>query len=382
MTKEKNETGAAERARSGAVAGLVGVGCNLLLFGMKLAVGTIANSIAVTADAFNNLSDAGSSLVTVVGFKMSGKPADREHPFGHGRIEYISGMIVAFAILLVGFELLTSSISKIFHPEEMQSSLTVILVLFASIVGKLMLGLYYRRVGKRIHSAALMAAMTDSISDMVATGAVVVSVVVHLTLHVNIDGIMGTLVAILIMVAGVKAVSETLSPLLGQAPDPEMVKQIREMVLHSEGVLGIHDMLVHNYGPEQYLASLHVEVSAEEDILQSHDRIDRIEREIYEKLGVRTVIHMDPVQMDSPRVTELRALTAQILNTIDPQLSFHDFRIVEGASHTNLIFDVLVPHHYPMNAAALTACFESELKKHDNSLYAVIIVDTCFTGEM
>ena len=370
------------RARAGAVAGLVGMGCNLLLFGAKLAVGAAAHSIAVTADAFNNLSDAGSSLVTMVGFKMSGKPADREHPFGHGRIEYISGLIVSFVILLVGFELLTSSVGKIFHPEALQSSAATVAVLLGSIAVKLGMGLYYRRVGKRIGSAALMAAMTDSVSDMAATAAVVVSVLVHLLLHVNIDGIIGTLVAILILIAGVKSASETLSPLLGQAPDPALVQKIRDMVLSSDGILGVHDLLVHNYGPDRYIASLHAEVPAEADILESHDRIDRIEREIEAQLGVRTVIHMDPVQTDSPRVTELHQLTAEVLRTIDPQLTFHDFRIVDGSSHTNLIFDVLVPHHYAMDASALTECIESELKKRDRRLYAVVTVDTCYTGEM
>ena len=370
------------RARAGAVAGLVGMGCNLLLFGAKLAVGAAAHSIAVTADAFNNLADAGSSLVTMVGFKMSGKPADREHPFGHGRIEYISGLIVSFVILLVGFELLTSSVGKIFHPEALQSSAATVAVLLGSIAVKLGMGLYYRRVGKRIGSAALMAAMTDSVSDMAATAAVVVSVLVHLLLHVNIDGIIGTLVAILILIAGVKSASETLSPLLGQAPDPALVQKIRDMVLSSDGILGVHDLLVHNYGPDRYIASLHAEVPAEADILESHDRIDRIEREIEAQLGVRTVIHMDPVQTDSPRVTELHQLTAEVLRTIDPQLTFHDFRIVDGSSHTNLIFDVLVPHHYAMDASALTECIESELKKRDRRLYAVVTVDTCYTGEM
>ena len=379
MTEEKNIQ---SRARAGSVAGLVGMGCNLLLFGVKLAVGTAAHSIAVTADAFNNLSDAGSSLVTMVGFKMSGKPADREHPFGHGRIEYISGLIVSFVILLVGFELLTSSIGKIIHPEALQGGAATVAVLLGSIAVKLGMGLYYRRVGKRIGSAALMAAMTDSVSDMIATAAVGVSVLVHLLLHVNIDGIIGTLVAILILIAGVKSVSATLSPLLGQAPDPALVQKIRDMVLSSDGILGVHDLLVHNYGPNRYLASLHAEVPADADILASHDRIDRIEREIEERLGVRTVIHMDPVQTDSPRVAELHRLTAEVLHTIDPQLTFHDFRIVDGPSHTNLIFDVLVPHHYAMDASALTECIESELKKRDRRLYAVVTVDTCYTGEM
>ena len=379
---KENQTTAGERARRGAIAGMVGIGCNILLFGAKLAVGTIANSIAITADAFNNLSDAGSSLVTLVGFRMSGKPADREHPFGHGRIEYISGLIVSFVILLVGFELLTSSVDKIRSPQEIVGSFPVILVLVLSILGKLGLGLYYRRVGKAIHSATLMAAMTDSISDTAATAAVAVSVAVSMIFHIRIDGVVGALVAIMIFIAGIRAAIDTLNPLLGQAPDPELVNALRDTVLESEGVLGIHDMLVHNYGPEQYLASLHAEVSAEDDILESHDRIDRIEREIYEKLGVRTVIHMDPVQTNSPTVNKLREWTAQALNQIDARLTFHDFRIVEGPSHTNVIFDVVVPHGFRMHTAELKAEIEHRLQEKQADLYAVITVDASFTGEL
>ena len=369
------------RERAGAIAGAVGMGCNVLLFAVKLLVGTAANSIAITADAFNNLSDAGSSLVTAVGFRMSGKPADREHPFGHGRIEYISGLIVAFAILLVGFELFTSSVKKIFHPDALQSGPAAIAVLLGSIAVKLFMGLFYRRVGRRIQSTALMAAMTDSISDMAATAAVVLSVAVHLIWGVNIDGIMGAIVAVLIFVAGIKTVSDTLSPLLGQAPDPALVRQIRDMVLSYDGILGIHDMLVHNYGPGRFLASLHAEVDANRTLTDTHELIDRIERDIHERLGVLTVIHMDPVQHDTPRVCELRALTEEVLRELDPRLSFHDFRIVDGATRTNVIFDVVVPYRFPMNEAELNEALNKAFRARDPQLCAVVTMDTSFTGD-
>ncbi|MDD6175432.1 MAG: cation diffusion facilitator family transporter [Firmicutes bacterium] len=370
------------RERCGAFAGLVGICCNLLLFAAKLIVGTVAKSIAITADAFNNLSDAGSSVVTVVGFKMSGKPADKEHPFGHGRIEYISGVVIAFVILMVGFELFTSSVSKIFAPEEMQSGTLAIVVLVLSMTVKLLMGLFYRSVGKQIGSTSLMAAMTDSISDVAATGGVLLSVVVFQLFHLNVDGYMGAVVAVFVFVAGIKTLKDTLGPLLGQAPDADLVRCIREKVLSYDGIIGVHDMLVHNYGPNRWLASLHAEVSAGEDILKSHDLIDTIERDLEHELNVHTVIHMDPVETDNERVTELREMVQRIIQGIDPQLSFHDFRIVDGPSHTNLIFDLLVPYGLLDKRKKLEEEIEQQIQAVDERYFAVMTVDTSFTGEV
>lgn len=369
------------RERCGAFAGVVGIFCNLLLFAAKLIVGTLAKSIAITADAFNNLSDAGSSVVTVVGFKMSGKPADKEHPFGHGRIEYIAGVVIAFVILMVGFELFTSSISKIFAPEEMQSGTAAIVVLVLSMTVKLLMGLFYRSVGKQIGSTSLMAAMTDSISDVAATGGVLLSVIVFQLFHLNVDGYMGAAVAVFVFIAGIKTLKDTLGPLLGQAPDADLVRSIREKVLSYEGVIGVHDMLVHNYGPNRWQASLHAEVSAGEDILKSHDLIDTIERDLECELNVHTVIHMDPVETDNERVTELREMVRGIIAGIDPRLSFHDFRIVDGPSHTNLIFDLLVPYGLYEKREGLEEEIERKVKAEDERYYAVMTVDTSFTGE-
>lgn len=370
-----------ERARSGAVAGAVGIGVNAVLFAAKLLVGQLTASIAITADAFNNLSDAGTSLVTAAAFRMSGKPADRKHPFGHGRVEYVAGLVVSFAIMLVGVELFMTSVEKIFHPQPMQSNWAALAVLVGSVIGKLLLGLYFRRVGKRIQSAALLAAMTDSISDCAATAAVAVAVVLHLLLDVHIDGIMGAAVAVLIFVAGVKTVGETLNPLLGQAPDPALTARVRQTVLSHDGILGVHDLMMHNYGPERYLASLHAEVSADGDMMQSHDLIDHIERELQEQLGVLTVIHMDPIQNNTPRVTELRAVTEQVLREIDPRLTCHDFRIVDGPDHTNLIFDVTMPFNFGACEEGLATRIQNEIHAKNARLFAVVTVENGYDEE-
>lgn len=370
------------RERCGAFAGVVGICCNLLLFAAKLIAGSIANSIAITADAFNNLSDAGSSLVTVVGFKMSGKPADKEHPFGHGRIEYISGVVIAFIILMVGFELFTSSVSKIFEPEDMQGGSAAIIILVISMAVKLFMGLFYRSIGRQIGSTSLMAAMTDSISDVAATGGVLLSVIVFQNFHLNVDGYMGAVVAVFVFIAGIKTLKETLGPLLGQAPDAELVHSIRDKVLSYDGIIGTHDMLVHNYGPNRWLVSLHAEVSASEDIMKSHDLIDQIERDMEREMNVHAVIHMDPVETDNERVAELREMVCGVVQEIDPRLSIHDFRIVDGPSHTNLIFDLLVPYGLYEKRAGVEEEIERKVKAIDERYFIVMTVDTSFTGEV
>ena len=382
MVREgESKNGEKVRSRYGVLAGAVGVCCNLILFAAKFAVGTLSGSIAITADAFNNLSDTGSSLVTLLGFHIVGKPADREHPFGHGRAEYVTGMVVAFLILLVGLQLFFDALDKILHPVETDSGLPAILVLAAAILGKLLMGLFYRAVGNRIDSASLKAAMTDSISDVAATSAVLLSVAVNGIFHLNIDGYVGALVAVLVFIAGIKALRDTLNPLLGQAPDPALVEQIKQVVLEHPGILGIHDLIVHNYGPGRMLASLHAEVPAEEDIIKSHDQIDLIERELEEKLHVHAVIHMDPVQVHNERVNKLRRELEQVMEEIDPSLTFHDFRIVEGITHTNLIFDVLVPFRYPMTNCELEEAITQKMKQKEPTYYCVITIDKGYSGE-
>lgn len=366
------------RAQYGALAGGVGIIVNVLLFGMKFFIGSFTNSIAITADAFNNLSDAGSSVVTLVGFHMSNKPADKEHPFGHGRIEYISGMVIAFLILLVGFQLFMNSVEKIFHPEEVQTNLWAVAVLIVSMAAKLLLGLFYRGIGKKIHSASLKAAMTDSISDVAATGAVLISVLIFLFSGFNADGIMGAIVAVIVFIAGIKALIETLNPLLGQAPDHKMVMAIKEKVLSYDGVLGLHDLIVHNYGPGHWLASLHVEVSADEDILKSHDLIDTIEHEVGEAMDISVVIHMDPIVTSDEQMSEVREQVAAIIREVDERLSFHDFRMVAGITHTNLIFDVLVPYNFSMSTTDIKTAIIAKIKNLSPSYYAVITIDKSY----
>ncbi len=366
------------RAQYGVFSGVVGILVNLILFAAKFVAGSLANSIAITADAFNNLSDAGSSVVTLVGFRMSSKPADKEHPFGHGRIEYISGLIVSFLILLVGFELFTSSVEKIIHPEEIQSSAWAIAVLIISIFGKLLLGLFYRRIGGKINSASLKASMTDSISDVCATAAVLISVVIFTLTSWNIDGVMGAIVAVFVFIAGIKACIETLNPLLGQAPDPHLVQRIKDGIMSYSGVLGFHDLIVHNYGPGHFLASVHVEVPAEADILQSHTLIDQIERELGESLDISIVIHMDPIVTNDERVDIAQKKVAAALRDIDAKLTFHDFRAVVCSDHMNVIFDVVVPFQYPIKDSVLKKMIVSHIRELYPEYCAVVTIDKSF----
>ena len=369
------------RTQYGVLASVFGILGNVVLFAGKLIAGMISGSIAVMADAFNNLSDAGSSLVTMIGFRMAGKPADREHPFGHGRIEYISGLVVSFVILMVGFELFSGAIEKIFSPSELNSSALTVGILIASVLGKLGMGLLFRVIGKKIQSPSLMATMTDCISDAISTTAVLVSILIGQQFGVNLDGWFGAAVAILVFVAGLKTLKSTMDPLLGQAPDAELVQELQKQVLLYDGILGVHDLMVHNYGPKQFLASLHAEVSVESDMRVCHDLIDRIEKEVGEKLGVRLVIHMDPIETENERVNECRRMVSRILRSIDPSLTMHDFRMVDGPSHTNLIFDVLVPFRVQEKREVLQQKIQEEVWKEDRRYFTVVTFDTSFIGE-
>ena len=380
-TALNNGMSAEKRVQAGVNAGIFGLCCNLLLFAIKIFAGGISGSIAIIADAFNNLSDAGSSIVTVIGFHIAKKPADREHPFGHGRAEYISGLIVSFLILLVGFELFSGAIEKIMNVSPITVNYVTIILLAISIAIKFLMAIVFRNIGKKIQSPSLMGAMTDSISDMIATGVVIVSVVIYLVWGVVLDGWLGAAVAIFVFIAGIKSLKTTVDPLLGQAPDPDFVDEIKESVLAYVGVFGIHDMLVHNYGANRVLVSLHVEVSAETDIRESHDLIDRIERDLAEKLGIMAVIHMDPIETTNEKVNELRAMSQQILKDIDPSLSLHDFRIVDGPNHTNLIYDVLVPHKVKIANCELCEMIEQETQKRNPKYSTVVTVDKSFIGE-
>lgn len=362
------------RERYGTLAAAVGILSNIFLCIIKGLIGLFSGSIAVTADAVNNLSDAGSSVITLLAFKIAGKPADEEHPYGHARMEYISGMAVSFIIILLGLELMGSSFEKILHPEEVGVSALTYLVLIVSIAVKLWQGMFNRNLGKRISSEALQATAADSLNDVFSTGAVLLSTLVYQFTAIPIDGWVGMLVAIFITVSGVKLIMETGSPLLGQAPDPQMVRELEEKITAYDGVIGIHDLQVHNYGPGRVFATVHAEVPANRDILVSHDIIDNIEREVGHEMNLNLVIHMDPVVTDDERLNQLHAQVQQIVAGIDSNLSMHDFRAVFGPTHTNLVFDVVVPPGFSLSDSELSRRIEQQVQTL-GSYFCVITVD-------
>ncbi|MBQ8280207.1 MAG: cation transporter [Roseburia sp.] len=323
--------------------GILGIVLNVMLFTGKFIAGLLSNSIAITADAVNNLSDAGSSFVTLIGFKLAGQKPDTEHPFGHGRMEYISGLVVAAAILLMGYELAKDSVSKIITPQETTFSWLVVGILVASICVKIYMFFYNNSVAKKIESPAMLATAKDCLSDSVATSVVLVSAVVSHFTDLKIDGYCGLLVAVLIFYAGYTAAKDTLNPLLGQKASEEFEKEIEDLVMAHEEICGVHDLFVHDYGPGRQIISLHAEVSAESDIMMIHDVIDNIENELRVKLGCDATIHMDPIVTNDEHVTEMKANMVRVIKGIDKRLSLHDFRMVDGPSHTNLIFDVVAP---------------------------------------
>ena len=360
------------RQSYGMLCGIVGVMFNVFLFIGKFLAGTISNSIAITADAFNNLSDAGSSIVTLLGFKMAGAKPDTEHPFGHGRIEYISGLVVAAAILLMGYELIRDSVGKILHPEETVFNALVAVILIASILVKLYMAYYNHNIGKKLDSAAMRAVATDSLSDMVATTAVLLaSVFTHFTGY-KIDGYCGLVVGLLVGYAGVDAARETLNPLLGQPPAHEFVEKIDEIVMSHPEVCGMHDLIVHDYGPGRKMISLHAEVPAEGNILELHDVIDNIENELRRKLGCEATIHMDPIVTSDEHVSETKSAVSSLIKAIDKDLSIHDFRMVVGETHTNLIFDILAPFGFRLGDEELLTEVLKEVREHFGENYYVV----------
>ena len=370
-----NRKDPAVRQAYGILCGAVGIFLNLCLFTGKFVAGTVSNSIAITADAFNNLSDAGSSVITLIGFRMAGQKPDPSHPFGHGRIEYISGLLVSVIILLMGAELLKSSVAKIMHPEEQLFSPMIIVILLASILVKCYMFLYNRQLGKKLESAAMAATATDSLSDCLATSAVLVSTLIAHFTGFAIDGWCGVLVGLFICYAGYSAAKDTVSPLLGQAPDREFVRQINDIVMAHENVLGIHDLIVHNYGPGRVLISLHAEVPADGNFLALHDMIDTIEHELRDTLNCHAVIHMDPICVGDEETTRLKALVNGYLQEISGRLTMHDFRIVTGPTHTNLIFDVAAPYDFSMTDSELETQLKDRILRDNPTYFAVIEID-------
>lgn len=336
------------RQAYGVLTGVVGILLNVLLFAGKFIAGTLSKSISITADAFNNLSDAGSSFVTLIGFKLAGAKPDPEHPFGHGRIEYVSGLVVSGAILLMAFELIKDSIDKIIHPQTVDFSALAAGILVVSILVKIYMYLYNSSISKKIDSAAMKATATDSLSDTMATTVVLIASIVGHYTGLKIDGYCGVLVGLFIFYAGFSAAKETLDPLLGQPPEEEFVEQIEEIVMSYELVQGIHDLVVHDYGPGRVMISLHAEVPAEEDILKIHDMIDVIENDLADKLNCEAVIHMDPLVTKDERVNELKKTICEVVDSLEGDVSMHDFRTVIGPTHTNMMFDVVLPFGYSM----------------------------------
>ena len=362
----------------GRLAGAAGLTANVLLFAAKLAIGALSGSVAILADAFNNLSDAGSSIVTLVGFKLSSAPPDAEHPFGHGRMEYLSALGVAALILAAGFELFLSAVDKIRHPALPEFGVLTIVVLALAIAVKLWMALFYKKIGNTIRSEALKASCADSRNDVICTGVVLLTSLIGWLSGVAIDGYVGLLVALFVIWSGFTVIKETVSPLLGQAPDPEMVQDIKNTVMAHPGIIGVHDLMIHNYGPGRLVLSLHAEVSCHEDMMRSHDLIDCVERELSRKYRAIACIHMDPVDSGNEEVEALKITVETILEDIDPRLTMHDFRVVFGETHTNLIFDVVAPFDFK-DEASVKAELQRRVTVVNPQLFTVVTVEHSFT---
>ena len=369
------------RGAYGRLVGLVGLVCNLLLFAGKLVAGTLAGSVSVTADAVNNLSDASSSLVTLFGFKLAERPADEEHPYGHARMEYLSGLLVAVLILVIGVELAKSSVEKILHPEAVEFSVLTLCVLIVSILVKLWMCLFCKKLGKAIDSTALEATAADSRNDVITTSAVLLGLLAGHFFQWRIDGWVGALVALFILLSGWSIAKETISPLLGKQADRELVRRISDLVLGHPKILGIHDLMVHDYGPGQCFATVHVEMDMHENPLVCHDILDDIERDALRELHVHLVIHYDPVVTDDVELNHMRALVEKKLKQLDPRLSMHDFRMVRGPQHTNLIFDLAVPFDLSGKTAELKRRIDECVQFEDHKYYTVITFDPAMRPE-
>lgn len=371
----KNTEDPAVRDKCGRVAGAVGIVTNFLLFLMKIIVGTVFHSVSVTADAVNNLTDSGSSVVTLIGFKMASKPADEKHPFGHARIEYLSGVIVSFIVIFLGLQLGMSSIEKILTPEENALTPVALVVLVISILAKLWQCLFYRKVGRMIKSESVEATSKDSRNDVIATSVVLLGAVITMPTGVNLDGYMGAAVALFIVFSGVQLTISTADPLLGQAPEGELVQTITEKMLSYPGIIGMHDLAVHNYGVGRCFASAHCEVDAKNDILVSHDLIDNIERDFSRDLGIHMVIHLDPVIVGDARTDALHCKVQSLVTALYPTVTIHDFRVIWGVTHSNIVFDAAVPFAVKDSDAVITQKLEAEIQKLDPDYRTVVTID-------
>lgn len=369
------------RTSYGKLSGIVGIISNLFLCVIKIVTGFIIGSFSYIADGINNLSDAGSSIVTLIGFKLASEPADADHPFGHQRVEYLTGLIVSFIIIAIGIILMKSSIESIINPGDGAAfSVVSVIILGVSILIKCLQSLFYRRVGKLINSTAILATSIDSLNDCISTGVVLIASIISLFTDLKLDGWMGCVVSIFIIISGYKLVKEAMSPLIGEKPSKELVDEIIQKILNYPKVLGIHDLVIHSYGPGKIFASIHVEVDAKESISVTHDQIDNIEQDFREELGINLVIHMDPIDTTDESTQELREEAFRILQSIDTVLNFHDFRIVKGETHTNVLFDVVAPIRYKLSDKELKERISKEFKKFDEKINTIIVIDHDYNG--
>lgn len=366
------------RESYGTLSSVVGLICNIALFVLKFIMGTLSNSIAVISDAFNNLSDCLSCVVTLVSYKLAAQPADKDHPFGHGRIEYLSSLVIASLILLVGVEFLRTSFNKLFNPEPIIFKPIIVISLVISVFVKFWMSAFNRHLGKKVNSSVMLATAADSLSDGITTAVTIISIVASLFTDLPVDAVIGILVSIMILRAGYEIIKDTVDTLIGKPADAETVSEMMQIVQKYDVVLGVHDLIVHNYGPGVMIASLHAEVSCHEDILKAHDQIDLIEKELYERLHIMTVIHMDPIETDNEMLNELKFMCQKLLQDIHMDLSLHDFRMVCGESHTNLIFDVLVPFSVKMSYDEIKKALDNKLHQEYPNYYTVITFDSTF----
>lgn len=367
------------REKVSTMSGWCGIICNAILCLMKFIIGTVTGSVSITADAFNNLSDAGSNVVTIAGAKLANKPVDKEHPFGHGRIEYVSALVVSFIILLMGFELGKNSVMKIIKPEEVGFSIVSLVVLILAICVKLWMAYFNNKLFKLTNNINLKAVCQDSLNDCIATGATILSLVIsRLTGFYHIDGIVGLLVAGAIILSGIGILKDTLGPLLGQPPSPELVKRIEDIITDEAEIVGVHDLIVHDYGPGRIIASAHAEVPSNEDIVHIHDVIDNVEKKIQKELNIIICIHLDPIDINNEEVNKYKAIAQKIIKQYNNEYSFHDFRMVNGETHKNLIFDLVVPFDKNNDTTKILNDIMAAFKKYDESLNVVVTLEHSF----
>lgn len=368
----------ATRKKAGFLSSTVGIVCNIILFVSKFIIGTIANSVAIISDAFNNLTDCLSCIITMFGYNLASKPADKEHPFGHGRMEYFTSLIIAVFIIIVGFEFFKTSLSRIFNKEDIDVTYFTIIVLVLSILLKFWMYLFNKKMSTIFNNQAMMATSYDSLSDAMTTSITLIGSIISLFTSFPIDGVIGLIVSGLIIKTAISIIKDTLDELLGKPADKETTQQLLDIVMSHQGILGVHDLMIHNYGPNNMIASLHAEVDAKQNVLEAHDTIDNIEKEIFEKMKIMTTIHLDPIETDNIQLNQYKTIVRKVLNEIDPELSFHDFRMVVGQTHTNLIFDVIISDKYRDKNQMLKEKIDEQLKLIDNKLETVITFDSQF----